>query len=80
MFYEEFYLVYPEGDTQEIQHTLSFGDLVGLNGNSITLPLTTSKQIVYRVSKITRKELKGSNTIYYFLEQIIGRELESLSY
>jgi len=75
-----YYLVYPEGDLQEIDAPLSFDEIVGLNGMPIRLPLATARTLAYRVYRINRKEERGETAHFYFLEQIVGRELESLAY
>lgn len=79
MWMEEHYIVYPEGDEQEISSPLSFNQLVGLNGEQVSLPLPSPKKIVYRVYKISKDEGKGGRATYYHLELITGDELRSLS-
>jgi len=77
MYLRSGYIVYPEGDIQEIEHELRFNQMVDLNGFPLTPPLMSSKIIAYRVYKITRKENKGSNDNYYHLELIPAKELET---
>ncbi len=74
MFLETHYLVYPEGETQEIENSLQFNQIVDMNGQ----PLPTHRMIVYRVSKIQRREMKGETAHYYHLELVTGDELFSL--
>ncbi len=78
MFLESHYLVYPEGETQEIEHRLQFNQIVDMNGRPVPLPLPTHRMIVYRVSKIQRKEAKGETAHYYHMELVGGDELFSL--
>lgn len=79
MLLEEHYIVYPEGDSQEIAGPLRFNQLVGLNGEVLQLPLSNPRTIVYRVYRISRDEKKGETISYYHLELVQGEELESLS-
>ena len=75
MFISEFFVVYPEGDAQEIQGRLSLNQLVDLNGRPLELPLPTNKMIVFRVVKIKTDEHRGGSEVYHFLEQVSAREL-----
>jgi hypothetical protein len=69
------YVVYPEGDMQEIPHTLSINQIVDLNGFPLTPPLPTFKMIVYRVHRISRKESKGEVNTYHYLELVKRDEM-----
>lgn len=73
------YIVFPEGDIQEIAHDLRINQLVDINGVPITLPLKTAKMIVYRVYKKTTKESKGEVSTFYYLEQLSLNELKNLA-
>jgi len=75
MFIAEYFIVYPEGDTQEIHGRLMLNQLVDLNGNPLELPLPTNRMIVFRVMKIKTNEYKGGTETYHFLEQVSAREL-----
>jgi hypothetical protein len=75
MFISEYFIVYPEGDTQEIHGRLSINQLVDLNGSPVDLPLPTNRMIVFRVIKIKTNEYKGGTETYHFLEQVSAREL-----
>ena len=75
MFIREYFIVFPEGDVQEIQGRLTINDMVDINGNPMALPLPTNKMIVYRVSKISTNETKGSSGTYHHLEQLSADEL-----
>jgi len=72
-------IMYPEGDTREIEHSLSINQLVDLNGFPLTRPLPTAKMIVYRVFKIATQNLKGEDITRYHLEQLWRDELEELA-
>ena len=75
MFISEYFIVYPEGDTQEIRGRLTLNQLVDLNGNPLELPLHTNRMIVFRVAKIRTNEHKGGTETYHYLEQMSAREL-----
>ena len=71
-------IMYPEGDSREIDHALSINQLVDINGFPLMLPLPTAKMIVYRVFRIATESLKGEDIIRYHLEQLWRDELEEL--
>ncbi len=71
-------IIYPEGDSQEINNELRINQLVDLNGNPLKLPLRTSRMIVYRVQKIKKDYSKGEELVNYFLELVRRDELEYL--
>ena len=75
MFMTEYFIVYPEGDTQEIQNRLTLNQLVDVNGNPLSLPLPTNRMVVFRVEKIKTNDYKGGSETFHFLEQVSAREL-----
>lgn len=75
MFISEYFIVFPEGDTQEIPGRLSINEMVDINGNPLDLPLPTQKMIVFRVARIKTNEYKGSSETLHFLEQMSADEL-----
>ena len=75
MHMEEFYIVFPEGDTQEIQNRIRLNTLVDVNGNPLPLPLPTNRMIAFRVARVQTKENKGSSETYHFLELMSAGEL-----
>jgi len=75
MFLSEYFIVYPEGDSQEIQNRLSLNQLVDINGNPLELPLPTNRMIVFRVTKVRTNDYKGGSETYHYLEQVDAREL-----
>ena len=75
MFFEEFYIVFPEGDVQEVSGRLPFNTLVDMNGNVLDLPLPTNKMVVFRVARIKTNENKGNNETLHFLELVSAEEL-----
>ena len=71
-------MVYPEGDRQEIGHSLSIGSLVGLNGVPVTVPAPDGRQILYRVAKITTERTRNEEVTLYWLELLTRPEIASL--
>ena len=73
----EFHIVFPEGETQEISHQLSPGEIVDVNGQPLTLPLPTNRMLAYHVSRKRMAEETGMVVTWYFLEQMSATELLS---
>lgn len=73
----EYYIVFPEGDEQEVSGPLRIDELVDMNGQPLALPLPTPRMIVYRVVKIRRREDKGEEATYHYLELVSASELLS---
>jgi hypothetical protein len=71
-------IVYPEGDTREIEHDLRVNQLVDLNGNPLPLPLANPRMIVYRVWKVSTDAQRHSEDVFYHLELVTRPELESV--
>jgi hypothetical protein len=75
VFIQEYFIVFPEGDVQEVQGRLPFNALVDMNGNILYPPLPTNKMIAFRVNGIKTDEKKGSSETYHFLELLSAEEL-----
>jgi hypothetical protein len=75
----EYYIVYPDGEKQEMSGTLRIDQLVDLNGRPLELPLPTARMIVYRVIRIQHTEERGIHSIYYGVELVGARELVGLA-
>jgi hypothetical protein len=75
MFCAEFFIVFPEGDVQEISGRLPINDVVDINGNRLSLPLPTNRMIAFRVAKISTREYKGGSEVYHHLELLGADEL-----
>jgi len=75
MHISEFFLVFPEGDVQEIRGRLPFNSLVDMNGNVLGLPLPTNKMIVFKVAGIKTEERTGVSETYHFLDLLSADEL-----
>jgi hypothetical protein len=75
MFLNEYFIVFPEGDVQEIRERLSLNEIVDINGNPLDLPLGTNRIIAFRVSRIKVNENRGGNETLHFLELLSAEEL-----
>jgi len=75
MFMTDYFIVFPDGDTQEIQRRLPLNEMVDVNGNPVSLPLSTNRMVVFRVNKVTTNDYKGGSETFHFLEQLSAREL-----
>lgn len=71
----EYFIVFPEGDVQEIQGRLGINQIVDLNGNPLALPLASPKTIAFRVEKVTTKENRGGTETYHYLGLMSADEL-----
>jgi hypothetical protein len=71
-------IIYPEGDTREIEHGLAVNQLVDLNGNPLPLPLRNTRMIVYRVWKISTRSERHTEEVSFHLELVTRPELESV--
>ncbi|MDR3166992.1 MAG: hypothetical protein LBT93_03525 [Treponema sp.] len=76
MFINEYFIVFPEGDVQEIPKRLPINELVDINGCPLEFPLLTHRMIVFRVSRIQVKESRGGNETFHFLELLSAEELK----
>ncbi len=72
-------IVYPEGDSREIEHQLRVNQLVDLNGNPLALPLPTSRMIVYRVWKCATQAGRQTEDVFYHLELVTRPELDGVA-
>jgi hypothetical protein len=75
MFMNEYFIVFPEGDVQEISGRLTINELVDINGRPLEMPLPTSRMIAFRVARIRVSENKGGNETFHFLELLSAEEL-----
>jgi hypothetical protein len=68
-------IVYPEGDTAEIDWPLRFNQLVGVDGRPLGLPLTTTRLIAYRVYRVSTNDTRNEQIVEYHLEQLFPEQL-----
>lgn len=71
----EYYIVFPEGDIQEVNRRLPFNTLVDVNGNILSTPLPTHKMIAFKVAGIKTEEKIGVTETYHFLDLMSADEL-----
>jgi hypothetical protein len=72
-------IVFPEGDTQEIDRPLQINELVDINGRPLELPLPTCKMIAFRVTKIATRQTRNEEIREHFLELIPADELREFA-
>jgi len=72
----EYFIVFPEGDIQEIQGRLPFNSLVDMNGNILNTPLPTNKMVAFKVKGIKTDERTGVSEVYHFLDLVSAEELK----
>jgi hypothetical protein len=77
MFMNEYFIVFPEGDVQEIPGRLTINELVDINGRPLETPLPTNRMIAFRVARIRVSENKGGNETFHFLELLSVEELRA---
>jgi hypothetical protein len=77
MFMNEYFIVFPEGDIQEISSRLPLNAVVDINGQILDLPLPTNRMIAFRVYRIKVNENRGSNETLHYLELLSAEELLS---
>jgi hypothetical protein len=77
MTIDEYYIVYPEGESQELEAPLRIDQLVDLNGIPLDLPLPSPRTIAYRVVKIRHTEERGVHAVLHYVELVPARELIS---
>jgi hypothetical protein len=75
MTLDEYYIVYPDGDNQELEAPLRIDELVDLNGKTLRPPLPTTRMIAYRVVKILHKEERGIHAVLHYVELVPASEL-----
>ncbi|MBN1524965.1 MAG: hypothetical protein JW904_10800 [Spirochaetales bacterium] len=76
MIYKTNMIIYPEGDQQEIQHLLHIYEMVDVNGNPLSLPLSSGKIIAFRVYRINTRQTRNEEIREHHLEIIPVTELE----
>jgi hypothetical protein len=78
MTLDEYYIVYPDGENQELESPLRIDELVDLNGRTLRPPLRTDRMIAYRVVKILHKEERGIHAVLHYVELVPAAELRRL--
>jgi hypothetical protein len=78
MKYDVREIVYPEGDRQEISHTLYLNQIVDINGYPLELPIKTSKMIAFKVFRKSTEETRNEVITSFFLQQLTVFELQGM--
>jgi hypothetical protein len=78
MHLDYYYIVFPEGDTQEVPRRLPFGAIVDMNGNALEPPFSNPRVIAYRVGKVRSEEERGETRVYHYLELLSVDEIRGL--
>lgn len=71
-------IIYPDGDRQAINHTLSVNQIVDINGFPAKLPFSTPKTIAYRVYRKSTSDTRNEIITSFYLEQLTIDELNHL--
>lgn len=71
----EYYMVFPDGEQQEISTPIPAGVLVDMNGNILPARLPTHKMIAYEVAGKRTFEERGFVRTMYMLQQLSADEL-----
>jgi hypothetical protein len=79
LFQDNYYIVFPEGDTQEVPGRIPLNILVDMNGNPLPLPLPTPKMIAFRVGRVRTVENTGIRETFHYLELVPAWELEGMA-
>ena len=74
---DDYYIVYPEGDVQEVGGRLGINQLVDMNGRPLALPLPDARMIAFRVEKISVSEGRGGTETFHHLGLVSASELAS---
>ncbi|HOV12913.1 MAG TPA: hypothetical protein PK771_01410 [Spirochaetota bacterium] len=81
MEFNNYFLLFPEGDTQEIYHPLRFGDIIDINGNICKPNDLNPRKISYKVTGVQQKTHFKEITFYYRVELLNRNEvLGEISY
>ncbi|MDR3139448.1 MAG: hypothetical protein LBT95_07215 [Treponema sp.] len=75
MLIKDYFIVFPEGDVQEVPGPLPINELVNINGRPLDLPLATNRIIAFRVARIRVNENRGQTETFHYLELLSAQEL-----
>ncbi|MBP7551796.1 MAG: hypothetical protein KA885_00080 [Spirochaetes bacterium] len=71
--YQIYFIIYPDGEEQEIFNPLNFGDIVDVNGNLYEMKDLDPHKIAYKVVGCKRSDYFKESTWRYKLE-ILNRD------
>ncbi|MBP5450337.1 MAG: hypothetical protein J6Y01_09515 [Spirochaetales bacterium] len=76
MEYYQYFIIFPDGEQQEIHHSLMMGDIVDINGNICGSSDLDPHRIAYRVAGCRRNDYFKEITWYYKLELMTRDDVE----
>jgi len=79
MTLDEYYIVYPDGDRQEMEAPLRIDQLVDLNGWPLSPPLPSARMIAYRIVKVVIREERGIRAALHYAELVPAAELARMT-
>ncbi len=79
MTLDEYYIVYPDGDRQEMEAPLRIDQLVDMNGRPLYPPLPSARMIAYRVTKVVIREDQGIRAALHYTELVPAAELAGMT-
>ena len=68
MEYLSYFICFPEGEKQEIFHSLSMGDIVDINGLKLNSDELNPKKIAYQITGVSKSSHFKETSIYYKLD------------
>lgn len=77
MTLQEYYIVYPDGDRQEIEFPLRVNQVVDLNGRPLRPSWPAPRIIAYRICKVRTTEERGFLRRFHYAELMTMEQLES---
>lgn len=77
MILEENYLVYPDGERQEIENSLQMNQVVDMNGRPLSIGFPAPRIIAYRIFRVATREETGFRRRYHYAELLTMEQLES---
>jgi hypothetical protein len=77
MILQEYYIVYPDGDRQEIEAPLRVNQVVDLNGRPLRPSWPAPRIIAYRIYKVRTAEETGYLRHFFYAELLNMEQLES---
>jgi len=74
---DEYYLIYPDGDSQEIEGPLEINQVVDMNGRPVRISFPAPRMVAYRIFRISHQEERGIRRRLHFSELMNMDELNS---
>ena len=77
MTIEESYIVYPDGDRQEIDRPLRMNQVVDMNGRPLHISWPPPRVVAYRIFKVSTREERGYLQRLHYAELMDMNQLAS---